>query len=185
MFFPHHRANVVHTDLKPANLVLGQRPERLVVVDFGSALVAEKATARPDGDGTTPAYAAPELWTEPAPDFRADLFSLSVVAFELLTGKLPYEGLGGRIGHPEFRPAGNVNCERPSEHLVRPTNLPRAFLQRLDRVVLEGLRLDRQNRYPSPSAFRTAWGELAKSLDAAKSPGLLGRALDWFRRWRR
>jgi serine/threonine protein kinase len=179
IFFPHHHGNIVHADLKPANLILDQRPERLVMVDFGAALVAEKATSSLEGDGSTPAYTAPELWTKASPDFRADLFSLSVIAFEMLTGKLPFEGLGGKIGHPDFRPSGQIVSEKPSEQLFHKTKLPRSFLKQLDEVVSEGLLLDRENRYPKLSSFRESWSLLARSVEEAQKPGFYQRARKW------
>lgn len=174
-----HRANLFHTDLKPANLILARQPDRLVVIDFGSAILAERATRWVEGDGVTPAYAAPEVWTE-TPDFRADLFSLSVIAFEMLTGKLPYEDIGGKIGHPQFRTDETPPCEKPSASLFHSVRYPRRVLKLLDAVVTGGLSLDRAKRYPSSAEFREAWSQVFKAVEQSETPTVLDRILKWF-----
>ena len=179
LFF-FHRANLVHIDLKPDNLILARQPDRLVMIDFGSAILAERATRSVEGDGVTPAYVAPEVWSE-TPDFRADLFSHSVIAFEMLTGRLPYEGLGGKIGHPQFRTDGPTPCERPSEFLFHSAAYPRRVLSLLDTVVMGGLALDREKRHSSSTEFRNAWNELFKAVQKSESPSVFDRLLNWLR----
>jgi len=188
LFFAHG-ANLVHTDLKPANLVLARKPDRLVLIDFGSALTAERATRRSDGDGATAEYAAPEVWaTEPniTPDFRADIFSVSVIAFEMLTGKLPFEGLGGKIARPEFAEGEKPRPEPPSRFLKHPTRLPRAALRVLDETLARGLALNREERFASSGEFRTAWSRVSDGLrDSVRDgerPGWFSRVLGLFRR---
>ena len=93
----HHKKNFVHGDIRPENLVLCREPNRLVLIDFGSAWPVEKTTARSLGDGVSEFYSAPEqLRDNRFADFRSDQFSASVVFYELLTLDLPYEGLGGK-----------------------------------------------------------------------------------------
>ena len=180
-----HGVNLIHTDLKPANLVLARHKDRLVMIDFGSALTAERATLKSDGDGATPEYAAPEVWaTDPniAPDFRADIFSVSVIAFEMLTGKLPFEGLGGKIAVPEFADGEQPRPELPSRFLKHPTRLPRAALRVLDETVTRGLALNREERFASSGEFRTAWSRVSDALRDAERPGWFSRLIGLFRR---
>ncbi len=88
-----HAAGVVHRDLKPGNVLLAT-DDRVVITDFGIARAedpgAAKRTAAPVG---TPAYMAPEqVEALPDVDHRADLYALGAMMFELLTGRLPWEG---------------------------------------------------------------------------------------------
>jgi serine/threonine-protein kinase len=96
-----HAAGVVHRDLKPQNVMVRPDPQGEVVklVDFGIArdLHASGSTLAGVVVGT-PAYMAPEqARAEPGVDARADVFSVGVMTWELLTGRLPYELMGTAI----------------------------------------------------------------------------------------
>lgn len=87
-----HAQGVVHRDLKPANVLVNWADDSIRIVDFGLA----RATAAASRTGTgivpgTPAYMAPELLAGAEPDARGDLYALGVMAFELLSGRLPHE----------------------------------------------------------------------------------------------
>ncbi len=88
-----HEAGVVHRDLKPAN-VLVERGGRVVITDFGIArgVQASDATLHTGGLLGTPAYMSPEQISGETADLRSDLYSLGLMLFELLTGKLPFSG---------------------------------------------------------------------------------------------
>ena len=97
-----HRDGVLHRDLKPENILLPSGELAVKVLDFGVAKVMTdrgEDTRGFDG-GTmatspgvivgTPAYMAPEQFQGSAPDARTDVFSLGVIAYEMLTGELPF-----------------------------------------------------------------------------------------------
>ena len=93
-----HKSGVFHRDLKPENILLPQSGTGPKVADFG---VAKLTTSNPTDTSTssvagtivgTPAYMAPEQLRGEAVDARADVFSLGVMAFEMLTARLPYTG---------------------------------------------------------------------------------------------
>jgi tRNA A-37 threonylcarbamoyl transferase component Bud32 len=88
-----HGAHVVHRDLKPSNLMLTD-DNRVILIDFGSACTQREAVdmSRSDLCTGTPYYVCPEQIDNRDPDGRGDLYSLGVVLFEMLAGKLPYMG---------------------------------------------------------------------------------------------
>ncbi len=91
-----HAAGIIHRDLKPANLFLTQRADGspcVKVLDFGIARTLDLAHPKLTADSTiigSPAYMAPEQLTGKPADARTDVWSLGVVLYELLTGRLPY-----------------------------------------------------------------------------------------------
>jgi tRNA A-37 threonylcarbamoyl transferase component Bud32 len=88
-----HAAHVVHRDLKPSNFMLTD-DNRLILIDFGSASMRLAASdlSRSDLCTGTPYYVCPEQIDNRDPDARGDLYSLGIVLYEMLVGKLPYVG---------------------------------------------------------------------------------------------
>jgi serine/threonine-protein kinase len=86
-----HERGVIHRDIKPANLLLSQ-DGNTVVSDFGVAklLAGHGDTATGTVTGT-PAYMAPEQALGEAIDHRADLYSMAIIVYEMLTGRVPFE----------------------------------------------------------------------------------------------
>lgn len=150
-----HRSGICHGDLKPANLVVG-RGNRLVMIDFGSAWSGP--LRRGNRDHGTMGYASPEQWRDEAlVDSRADQFSVSAVFYQLLTGELPWDGLGGTIvlEYPDAVP----RITPPSTH---PAVRGRAglLLPALDRVVERGLAIDKDDRFETTQAWLRAFEEV-------------------------
>jgi serine/threonine-protein kinase len=101
-----HREGVLHRDLKPENILLAETDPAVKVLDFGVAkLVSEERAGSRDDDAAsmvtvegsivgTPAYMSPEQLRGEPLDARADVFSLGVITYEMITGRLPF-GRGG------------------------------------------------------------------------------------------
>ncbi|MFT3925347.1 MAG: serine/threonine-protein kinase [Myxococcales bacterium] len=95
-----HRAGVVHRDIKPANLILKAESSgtyRVRLMDFGvsKSVCREPSDPKLTRAGTvvgTPHYMAPEQITGEAADARADVYATGVVLFEMLSGRMPFEG---------------------------------------------------------------------------------------------
>jgi tRNA A-37 threonylcarbamoyl transferase component Bud32 len=158
-----HEEGVLHRDIKPENILLDTKG-RVKLVDFGIAKLMAQAEAAPAGtaagnvgappahsltvsDSTlgTPNYMAPEQVAQPAEvDHRADIYSLGVVFYELLTGELP---LG------KFAP--------PSERFATDP--------RLDGIVRQALEKERAQRQQSAAELRTQV-ETVASTDAPSPP---------------
>jgi serine/threonine-protein kinase len=97
-----HSQGIVHRDLKPSNLMLldADTPyEKIKVLDFGLAKLIDAPTLRKMADTGvemvigTPAYMCPELVRGEEADHRGDIYSVGVILYELLTGRLPFEGM--------------------------------------------------------------------------------------------
>ena len=96
-----HDEGIIHRDLKPANLMVidpDSPKERIKVMDFGLAKTFEDLSARKVTDTTvefavgTPAYICPEQIRGEVLDHRGDLYSVGIMAFELLAGRVPFQG---------------------------------------------------------------------------------------------
>jgi len=102
-----HRARVVHRDIKPANILLN-RSKQVRIIDFGLARVKDRIQKRTAGVIMgSPYYAAPEQENEPEQaDHRADLYSLGVVLYRMVTGNLPeihgFKGLDSDLLGPDW-----------------------------------------------------------------------------------
>ncbi len=95
-----HAVGIVHRDVKPSNIYLHQsrQGEVVKVLDFGIAqLIEDEETERTYDSGVvgTPIYMAPERFTNKLLDGRTDVYSIGVVAYEMLAGELPFKADGG------------------------------------------------------------------------------------------
>ena len=146
-----HERGVVHRDIKPDNILLDRDEDRVMVTDFGIArAVTEGGDSRLTATGMaigTPAYMSPEQsMGEREIDGRSDLYSLGIVAYQMLTGELPFAA--------QSTPALLVKhiSERPPSVEERCPNAPRD----LTRAIMLLLEKDPANRFPSAEALSTA-----------------------------
>ncbi len=87
-----HSKHVIHRDIKPANIMLDTNNKKITLTDFGIARLIDASRTRTGIILGTPAYMSPEQLEGSQIDGRSDLFSLSVMLFQLLTGELPFKG---------------------------------------------------------------------------------------------
>ncbi|MFV1982620.1 MAG: protein kinase [Thiohalomonadales bacterium] len=113
-----HRLEMIHQDLKPENIIIDEHGS-LKIIDFGSTKIAgiEEITKPIESNNIlgTINYTAPEYHTGDIGSKRSDIFSLGVIAYELLTGKLPYgKELSARnLGKVSYISARNYTKELP------------------------------------------------------------------------
>jgi serine/threonine protein kinase len=151
-----HGQGIIHRDLKPSNLFLIQRPNGkacVKVIDFGISKMAAKDGADLTNSGAvvgSPLYMSPEQMMQSKDvDVRSDVWAMGVVLYELVTGRVPFEGemftqiVGRVLNHEPLPPSG-----------VRP-ELP----QWLDAIVMRCLRKKPEERFQSI-------GELSAALQA-------------------
>jgi serine/threonine-protein kinase len=142
-----HTEGIIHRDLKPANLMVVDPDtpyEHLKVMDFGLAKLLQsfdmKAITQAGGDFAigTPGYMCPEQAKGEEMDHRGDLYSVGVILYELLTGKLPFSGsstMDVLIAHatepaPSFSKFGAANLVPPSIEAVVQSCLAKQPAQR-------------------------------------------------------
>ncbi len=116
-----HEQGVVHRDVKPANMLLEESVDRLLISDFGLARTVDDATLTRTGIvAGTPHYMSPEQAEGEVVDQRSDLFSLGSVIYFMCTGRPPFRAPSPmavlhRICHETHRPVDEVNAEIPVE----------------------------------------------------------------------
>ncbi len=145
-----HEEGIVHRDIKPENILFDKKG-RVKIADFGIAkimgLEPDTQMSQTKAALGTPHYMAPEQVERPTTvDHRADIFSLGVVFYEMLTGELP---LG--------------NFSRPSSRKIEVD-------VRLDDVVLRALEKDPERRYQHASQVKTAVDTIAGTAASAPPP---------------
>jgi tRNA A-37 threonylcarbamoyl transferase component Bud32 len=148
-----HERGIVHRDVKPENLLL-DKSGRIKIADFGIAKIVGLPPLLADDDAAgTPRYIAPEQIDSPsAADHRADIYSLGVVLYEMLTGELPAQGL------------------QPPSRKVR-TDV------RLDEVVLRALEKSPELRWQTAADLRAEVESISGAMVPRKKPRSAGRVL--------
>ena len=132
-----HEAGVIHRDIKPANVMLTKRGD-VKLVDFGVAKLSDRTELTRTGvTFGTIAYMAPEYVLGQSADPQTDVWALGVVLYEMLAGKLPFDG-----EHAIGMMNAIANTEPPPIRRVRP-DVPEA----LERIVTKALQKTRANRY--------------------------------------
>lgn len=87
-----HEQHIVHRDIKPANIMYEPESDTVKVADFGIARITDSSKTKTGMVLGTPSYMSPEQLSGKKVDGRSDLFSLGVTLYQLLSGRLPFEG---------------------------------------------------------------------------------------------
>ncbi|MFQ6014218.1 MAG: protein kinase [Anaerolineae bacterium] len=146
-----HGQGVIHRDIKPTNIMIGES-DQVTVMDFGiaKALESQAILTQVGVAMGTPEYMSPEQLQAQEVDARSDVYSLGIVTYEMLAGKLPF-----RAPTPIAMALQQVQKEPPSLAEARP-DLPPAVVE----IVSKALSKEPEARYQSA-------GEMARALQAA------------------
>ncbi|PJF36271.1 MAG: hypothetical protein CUN49_06245, partial [Candidatus Thermofonsia Clade 1 bacterium] len=138
-----HKRGMVHRDVTPGNILFNAE-EQPVLADFGIARMVEGARITRSGTTSgTPIYMSPEQSTGAESDHRADIYSLGVILFELLSGKAPYEG--------ESTVA--ILMKHVNDPIPKVTDLVPGLPPAADIIVARALAKSPEARYQSVEAF--------------------------------
>jgi len=155
-----HELGIVHRDLKPSNIMIDRRGNARIM-DFG---IARLAGARGITGGNvmigTPEYMSPEQVEGKEAGPASDIYSLGIVLFEMLTGRLPFEG---------DTPL-SVAVKQKSEAPPDPRTLNPEIPEGLNRVIRKCLEKSKEKRYRTAAEFLTDLAGLEKSLPTTPHP---------------
>jgi serine/threonine-protein kinase len=157
-----HEGGVVHRDIKPQNMLILPETAELKIMDFG---ISRVSSVEPGASGLTtagtvmgtPDYMPPEQAQGRPADFRSDLYSLSVVLFEIFTGKLPFKG-----ETPMAVVVAHIQQAPPRPRSVNPKLPPE-----LEAAILKGLEKDPARRWQSADEILEALSAISTKSEAA------------------
>ncbi len=155
-----HSKGIIHRDIKPQNIML-LKDGMIKVADFGIASL-ENTVEENNGETVGSVhYIAPEQARGEAPDARSDIYSLGIVMYEMLTGRLPY--------------VGNSDVEVAVKHMntdpVTPRDIVPSIPEELERICLKAMNSNIDERYQTAS-------EMLADLEQYKAQSLAAHVLE-------
>ena len=132
-----HKLGIVHRDLKPGNVMIDKEGQAKIM-DFGVArALREKGITGAGAIVGTPEYMSPEQVEGRPADGRADIYSLGIILFEMVTGRVPFEG----------ETAFSIAAKQKNEPPPAPRKLVPQIPESLNKLILRCLEKDREKRY--------------------------------------
>lgn len=172
-----HRRQMIHRDIKPANVMIDQDSGKAILTDFGIVKMVGNQSMAYTATGAligTPSYMSPEQALGKTGDERVDIYSLGVMLFEMVTGKLPFDA-----ETPLAVVMKHVNDLPPL-----PMNFNEDVPLALQEVILKALAKDPDERYQTAKAFANALrqvnlsGPLATEAVAAIAGGAAAKVTE-------
>ena len=153
-----HDQQIIHQDVKPSNFLIRTIREtglpNLLLTDFGVAKFIAANSSNSQSIRGTPSYMAPEQW-EGNPVTETDQYALGIMAYQLVTGRLPFQGGPGQMMYQHL----TSEPQPPSTHVPSlPANV--------DTVILHALAKKPEDRFASISAFARAFQQATKDSNS-------------------
>ena len=156
-----HAAGVIHRDVKPSNILINN-DGRIKISDFGIARIESSQLTQVGDVLGTPHYMAPEQFMGTDIGLQADLYSVGVIAYELLTGRKPFTGNSAAVMH-------QVLNQPPAD----PSSLNPKLSPLIDRVLQKALAKKRDDRFQSAREFADAFqAAIDATLNAGATPAV-------------
>lgn len=144
-----HSHGVIHRDLKPSNALLDSQGN-LFLTDFGIAKILESTSTQltqADVIMGTPAYISPEQAQSRTVDQRTDIYSLGIILYEMVTGRVPF------VAETPLA----VVLMHVSDRLPLPTSIKADTPESIERVILKALAKEPDDRFSTAGEFLAAW----------------------------
>ena len=149
-----HSRGIVHRDIKPQNIMV-LRDGSVKVTDFGIACLSNSANTMTQEALGSVHYISPEQAKGNRPDARSDIYSAGVVLYEMLTGRLPFEGDN----------AVSVAIQHLSSVPLSPREIDPEVPEALEKICMKAMASDIDRRYPTADAMLTDLEEFRKNPD--------------------
>ena len=154
-----HRLGVIHRDLKPQNVMIDQEGSARIM-DFGIARsLRTKGATVPGVMIGTPEYMSPEQVEGQETDQRSDIYALGVILYEMLTGRLPFEG----------ETPLSVALKHKSDMPLDPRKINSQIPEALSQVILRCLEKKKEKRYQSAEELLGVLSEIEKTLPTTET----------------
>lgn len=156
-----HAQGVIHRDLKPANALIDSSGN-LFLTDFGIAKLLESASPRltqTDAILGTPAYISPEQAAALTVDQRSDIYSLGIILYEMVTGRVPF------VADTPLA----VILKHLGDPLPPPSSLKPDIPPGIEQVVLKSLAKKPEDRFANTAEFLSAWKQALAGMDTISS----------------
>ena len=154
-----HSHGIVHRDLKPANALIDSYGN-IFLTDFGIAKLLESASPRltqTDAIMGTPAYISPEQAQAQPVDQRSDIYSLGIILYEMVTGRVPF------VADTPLA----IIFKHVSDPLPLPSSIKPDIPASIEQVILKALAKDPRDRFSTAAEFAAAWKRALEEKDPA------------------
>ena len=154
-----HSRGLVHRDIKPHNVMVLKNGS-VKVADFGIARVMSKSNTLTKEALGSVHYISPEQAKGGRVDNRSDIYSLGIVMYEMIAGRVPYDGES---------PVG-VAIQHINGGAVKPSKINPGIPERLEKIIMKAMALDPEERYPTATAMLYEMDEFRKTPEVVPIP---------------